>query len=182
MHTQLSHALAHARTRSRTHARTRTYSLTCCTVSPCPALASDNDANWNAGVPGTFVDGACVPGFSGAPRRLCNLDGWGAVTAPCARTLPPHAPTHPHMHTHIHTYAHTHIHTLSLCVSTAKSVFEPRLAYRDREGRDRACVNVCMYECTYVDVCVCMYVCVCVCVGGDHLLGPALRANLQGGH
>ena len=55
-------------------------------ASPCPALADDNDANWEAGVPGVYASGTCISGWYGAPTRLCNLDGWGSVSSPCQRT------------------------------------------------------------------------------------------------
>jgi hypothetical protein len=53
-------------------------------VAVCPALTSDGAASWPATLTvGTRVAGTCDAGWTGAPTRLCDFNGWGAVTAPC---------------------------------------------------------------------------------------------------
>ena len=56
------------------------------TVTACPALQADNNADWSVGTAGVYATGTCNSGWYGTPQRLCNLNGWGAVTSPCQRT------------------------------------------------------------------------------------------------
>ena len=69
-------------------------------ASPCPALTNDGNAGWPAvSVVGTYANGLCSAGWYGAPTRLCDVTGWGAIQSPCQRTLSA-ADRRGHPHTH----------------------------------------------------------------------------------
>ena len=59
-----------------------------CTRLQCPVDEFDN-ATWAAVDRGTYGDGVCNPGFTGSPRRLCNLyTGWTDIIANRCAPLP----------------------------------------------------------------------------------------------
>ena len=76
------HRLAH----THAHPCSRLPLALCAAAIPCPALANDNSASWNSGIPGVTSTGTCVAGYGGSPQRLCNINGWGQVTDACTRT------------------------------------------------------------------------------------------------
>ena len=57
-----------------------------CLQLNCSAITNDENAAWPFASSGNFATGTCVPGWSGAPYRYCDLTGsYGAIQNTCVQ-------------------------------------------------------------------------------------------------
>ena len=59
-----------------------------CSASPCPALTSDDNSDWNAGTVGNLAVGSCNDGYyvsvaPYSPQRQCTESGWDPIGPAC---------------------------------------------------------------------------------------------------